>query len=286
MKKFNLFLVISLSLLLCFFLTACEHEHKWDEATCETPKTCSDCGETEGDVVDHTWQEATCKSPKTCKWCELTEGDVVDHTWQEATCKEPKTCSTCKETEGNVVGHAWSKATCQTPKKCSWCGETEGDVVGHAWSDATCYEPKTCQWCNKTTGSALGHSWSEATCDYPKTCSRCGDTNGSELGHDYSNGICSKCNQLDQSYWELASDAYYYLQSVLLNRDSLSLRQATAGFAEGKQAVEFFYVAMNQMGGYSSDLAYFWYDSSGDLVLWDSYVDFNEVSRMDVNDIP
>ena len=35
----------------CFMLTGCGHEHTWSEATCTEPKTCSECGETEGEPL-------------------------------------------------------------------------------------------------------------------------------------------------------------------------------------------------------------------------------------------
>lgn len=35
-----------------FSLCAC-HKHVWEEATCTTPKTCTDCGKTEGEALGH-----------------------------------------------------------------------------------------------------------------------------------------------------------------------------------------------------------------------------------------
>ena len=81
-------------------LAGCGHEHIWVEATCTEPKTCSVCGETEGEALGHTWAEATCAAPKTCSVCGETEGEALGHTWVEATYEAPKTCSVCGETEG------------------------------------------------------------------------------------------------------------------------------------------------------------------------------------------
>ena len=36
------------------------HEHNWEEATCEEPKTCSICGETEGEALGHTYVDGVC----------------------------------------------------------------------------------------------------------------------------------------------------------------------------------------------------------------------------------
>lgn len=61
-------------LLSIFSLSGCGHEHTWTEATCEVPKTCSECGETEGEMLEHVWVEATYTEPKTCSVCNITEG--------------------------------------------------------------------------------------------------------------------------------------------------------------------------------------------------------------------
>ncbi len=50
------------------------HSHSWQNATCAAPRTCSECGETEGGTLGHDWQEATYASPKTCRSCGETEG--------------------------------------------------------------------------------------------------------------------------------------------------------------------------------------------------------------------
>ena len=52
-------------------------EHVWAEATCFTPKTCSECGETEGDRLPHEFTEATYQSPATCKVCGTTDGEML-----------------------------------------------------------------------------------------------------------------------------------------------------------------------------------------------------------------
>jgi hypothetical protein len=40
------------------------HDHIWEEATCTQPKTCSECGETEGEPVDHQYGD-----DGLCIWC-------------------------------------------------------------------------------------------------------------------------------------------------------------------------------------------------------------------------
>lgn len=41
------------AVLLLLSLTACGHTHKWEDATCTAPKTCADCGETQGEKLTH-----------------------------------------------------------------------------------------------------------------------------------------------------------------------------------------------------------------------------------------
>ena len=50
-------------------LAGCGCQHQWEEATCTTPKTCTQCGETEGEALGHTWTDATCTDPSTCTRC-------------------------------------------------------------------------------------------------------------------------------------------------------------------------------------------------------------------------
>lgn len=40
--------------LITLLLSGCSCRHKWQEATCTEPKTCSKCGETEGEALGHT----------------------------------------------------------------------------------------------------------------------------------------------------------------------------------------------------------------------------------------
>lgn len=47
--------ILCLALILCLSGCACKHE--WAEATCTEPKTCTKCGETEGEALGHNWGE-------------------------------------------------------------------------------------------------------------------------------------------------------------------------------------------------------------------------------------
>ena len=122
-------LLCALAMVLILLLAGCGCKHEWYAATCTAPKTCSLCGETEGEPLSHTWQEATCTKAKTCAVCEITEGNALGHTWQDATCTTPKTCSVCQATEGEAAGHKWEEATTEEPETCSVCTQTSGSKL-------------------------------------------------------------------------------------------------------------------------------------------------------------
>lgn len=131
--------LLSLTLICILLLSACKCEHQWIEADCVTPKTCSECQETEGAPSGHSWIAATCEAPKICEVCALTEGEAKGHSWTEANCTKPKTCSVCHQTEGKELGHDWEEATTEKPKTCSVCNKTEGEKldVDHRFTTAS-----------------------------------------------------------------------------------------------------------------------------------------------------
>lgn len=124
-------IVSLLVLILCMgLLTGCMCKHEvWNAADCVTPKTCAECGETEGEALGHVWLAATCDSPKTCETCGITEGEPKGHSWVDAACETPKTCETCGLTEGEALGHNWEDATTEAPKTCTVCSVTEGERI-------------------------------------------------------------------------------------------------------------------------------------------------------------
>ncbi len=140
MKKI-LFLSLCV-LLIAALLTGCGCEHVWKDANCETPKTCSECGETEGAPNGHVWNAATCDAAKVCETCKKTEGEALGHKWLDADCENPKTCESCKKTEGEALGHSWKEATTEAPKTCETCLATEGTAieVDSRFNTAACQE--------------------------------------------------------------------------------------------------------------------------------------------------
>lgn len=79
------------------------------EATCTSNGvktfTCSMCKDsyTETIAAGHKWVDATCTTPKTCSVCKLTEGNALGHSYADATSTKPKTCTRCGHTVGNPV---------------------------------------------------------------------------------------------------------------------------------------------------------------------------------------
>lgn len=144
-------LVLVLVIAFLAFPRSCKGEHEWEKASCTEPKTCSACGETEGEPLGHKWKDATCKAPKTCSVCGETEGELGEHDWKEADCLNPKTCSVCGETEGEAGGHDWKAADCKNPETCSVCGKTQGNPTDHKWTAATDTTPATCSVCGEAT---------------------------------------------------------------------------------------------------------------------------------------
>ncbi len=105
------------------------------EATCNATgltegKKCTVCGEitvaqTVVPMVGHSWTAADCDSPRTCSVCGETDGAALGHTWTAATCTTPKTCSACGKTEGTVGGHTVVTLPSKAPT-CEEGGFSEG----------------------------------------------------------------------------------------------------------------------------------------------------------------
>lgn len=96
-------------------------EHAWANATCTTPKTCSDCGETEGEAVGHTpGAAADCENAQTCTVCGDELKAALGHSYPET--------GTEADYESDETGH-W--------QVCTECG-VESAVVAHTYTDGKC----------------------------------------------------------------------------------------------------------------------------------------------------
>lgn len=159
----------------CSASAASSHEHEWEAATCETPRVCKTCGETDGEPLGHTWQEATCLAPKTCTVCGKTEGKKSeDHVWSEATCTEREKCVLCgrENLHTEPLGHDWIAPTLEAPYTCARCGEQQGEPLqlsafnrGHSgqWEA----HPTKEQYVGMSGYVAVTHSYVYSTKDSP-----------------------------------------------------------------------------------------------------------------------
>lgn len=136
MKKVR---VVILALLASLVLAGCQCKHEWTPANCTTAKTCSKCGEVEGEPLGHKWMDATCIRPMVCSACGEVTGEALGHTWQDATCTKPMICSKCYTTSGKALGHTIEEWSVVSESTCS-----EGGV-----------EAGTCTVCGKTVEQKL-----------------------------------------------------------------------------------------------------------------------------------
>ncbi len=198
-RKLTIFLLLVSVVLLALVLAGCAdiHIHKYNDATCNQPKTCS-CGETSGESLGHDYADADCTTPRICKRCGARAGQSLGHAYTGTpSCTEPQTCSRCGQSGGTVLGHDYSDATCYEPKRCGRCGVIAGTALGHSYSNASCTSPQICIRCGETQGAPLGHDFWEADCESPKRCKRCDKTEGAPLGHHYADDVCIRCGQVD-----------------------------------------------------------------------------------------
>ncbi len=108
--------------LLCGMIVfaGCGHKHVWVEATCEMPKHCVECEDTEGNVLEHAWKDATCTLAKSCEACGATEGEALGHSFLAATCVSAEECEVCGEMKGEPLAHGG-----KTIGNCDLCGEPQ-----------------------------------------------------------------------------------------------------------------------------------------------------------------
>ena len=74
-------------------------------------------------ICIHKWQNATCQNPSTCSTCGKTEGTALGHQWIDATCVEARHCDRCGETEGEALGHELGAFNVTRVETCSLAGE-------------------------------------------------------------------------------------------------------------------------------------------------------------------
>lgn len=134
--------VFAVILALCLFLSGCVYDDPGNisdtTGTSIATTTVETTHETTLPVHIHSFSSATCTTPKTCTDCGTTEGEAWGHSWKNATCTDPQKCTVCGHAEGSASGHSWTAATCTAPKTCSACGATSGAAAAHYYSGGKC----------------------------------------------------------------------------------------------------------------------------------------------------
>ena len=116
-----------------------EHQHEWVTATCEAPKTCKTCRETEGAELGHTWVDASCTVARKCSRCLMTVGEPLGHEFTEATCTTLKQCKRCSVVDSDPnYGHNWVRPHCESPNVCTKCNATQGEPLQHYFIGGVC----------------------------------------------------------------------------------------------------------------------------------------------------
>ena len=129
--------------------SVCDHDgHSWTDADCDTPKTCSVCGETEGEALGHAYAEsarvdATCGADGsvtyTCGNCGDSYTDVLpatgEHVYFDDCSAICEVCGYEREAGHNVIHVEAKDATCTELGNIEYwyC-----DVCGMAWLDEAC----------------------------------------------------------------------------------------------------------------------------------------------------
>lgn len=180
-------------------------EHDYIDATCETPKTCFECGATSGDPLGHKDEDHDHSCDNDCG-----ETDMGEHS-DSAT----DTDHVCDYGCGAVLNDCVDSSD-DDNHNCDVCGKA--NVTQHDYSEqimnnstlkntASCNEAETYYYtCNCgdvsesetfTSGTALGHSYvleseTAATCDSPASATykcACGDTYTEKIGDKLEHNI-------------------------------------------------------------------------------------------------
>ena len=117
--------ILFLSCVLLFTMISCdtgatEQKTEGGETTAEaTTETKEETTMTEA-PCNHNFKDATCASPKTCTECGATEGGKLPHQPDgEPTCTKDSVCTVCNKVTARSFGHDYKD------KVCTRCGESE-----------------------------------------------------------------------------------------------------------------------------------------------------------------
>lgn len=202
--------------------------HRWNDATCTKPRTCSICGKTEGEALGHKWSDATCTEPQTCSVCKETKGEALGH--------DPDTWTVIKESTCTIVGE--KEATC---KRCGKSLVEEIPMVEHTpgeWTVTKDYKVNRDGTVTPGTQAVL--------------CSVCNTEFKTkeytiELTNDQKNAVIRAYEE--ENFWHVSRD--YLINDVLVGYDYFSVEDAT--FAVDHMDVDYdeqavLYVKQNSSG--------------------------------------
>ena len=147
---------------ICPYCGTHRHIHTWQDATCTEPRTCTGCGETEGEPAGHDWDDGVVTKAATC----VNEGNMT------------YTCTTCGETKQKTIEKNENEHAAETEVR----GYKEATCVEDGYSgDVYCKGCEAMINGGETIAATGEHEWDEATYDAPKTCRVCGATEGKPL---------------------------------------------------------------------------------------------------------
>lgn len=123
----------------------------------ETPPTIAPTvlAHTEDECV-HTWIPADCKTPKTCSKCGESIGEITGHVWSDANYNEPQTCTVCGETEGEKKVPASSVGLRDIVISSSASSVYSGDNLGRHAPEKLYDGKLDTNWTEDSSGNGVG----------------------------------------------------------------------------------------------------------------------------------
>lgn len=107
-----------------------ECAHAWIPANCKTPKTCSKCGESIGEVSGHVWSDANYNTPKTCTVCGETEGEKKTPTSSVGLRDIVSSLSASSVYSGDNLGRHAPEKLYDGKLDTNWTEDSSGNGVG------------------------------------------------------------------------------------------------------------------------------------------------------------
>lgn len=123
----------------------------------ETPPTIAPTAlaYTEDECV-HTWIPADCKTPKTCSKCGESIGEMTGHVWSDANYNSPQTCTVCGETEGEKKAPASSLGLRDIVSSSSASSVYSGDNLGRHAPEKLYDGKLDTNWTEDSSGNGVG----------------------------------------------------------------------------------------------------------------------------------